>query len=33
MLRNIHKASSTWLGKTVMAAVMGVLVISFAIWE
>jgi peptidyl-prolyl cis-trans isomerase D len=32
MLRNIHKASSTWLGKAIMAAVMGVLVISFAIW-
>ena len=24
MLRGIHKASSTWLGKAVMAAVMGV---------
>ncbi len=32
MLRGIHKASSTWLGKAVMAGVMGVLVISFAIW-
>ena len=32
MLRGLHKASSTWLGKAVMAAVMGVLVISFAIW-
>src|SRR3954447_12704770 len=32
MLRNINKASSTWLGKTIMAAVMGFLVISFAIW-
>lgn len=32
MLRGIHKASSTWLGKAIMAAVMGVLVISFAIW-
>ncbi len=32
MLRGIHKASSTWLGKALMAAVMGVLVISFAIW-
>jgi len=32
MLRGIHKASSSWLGKAVMAAVMGVLVISFAIW-
>lgn len=32
MLRGIHKASSTWLGKAVMAAIMGILVISFAIW-
>jgi len=32
MLRNIHKASSTWLGKALMATVMGVLVVSFAIW-
>jgi len=32
MLRGIHKASSTWLGKGIMAAVLGVLVISFAIW-
>jgi peptidyl-prolyl cis-trans isomerase D len=32
MLRGLHKASSTWLGKAVMAAVMGFLVISFAIW-
>ena len=32
MLRGIHKASSTWLGKGLMALVMGLLVISFAIW-
>ncbi len=32
MLRNIHKVSSTWLGKIVMAVVFGVLTISFAIW-
>ena len=32
MLRNIHKVSSTWLGKVVMAIVFGVLTISFAIW-
>jgi len=32
MLRNIHKASSTWLGKGIMAVVMGFLVISFAVW-
>ena len=32
MLRGLHKASSTWLGKAVMALVMGFLVVSFAIW-
>jgi peptidyl-prolyl cis-trans isomerase D len=32
MLRGIHKASSTWLGKGLMAAVMGFLVLSFAVW-
>jgi peptidyl-prolyl cis-trans isomerase D len=32
MLRGIHKASSTWLGRGLMAVVMGGLVISFAIW-
>ena len=32
MLRGIHKASSTWLGKGIMAAVMSVLIGSFAIW-
>ncbi|MEP7030610.1 MAG: SurA N-terminal domain-containing protein [Pseudolabrys sp.] len=32
MLRGIHKATSTWLGKAVMAVIMGVLVVSFAIW-
>ena len=32
MLRGLHKASSTWLGKGLMALVMGFLVISFAIW-
>jgi peptidyl-prolyl cis-trans isomerase D len=32
MLRGIQKASSGWVGKTIMAAVMGLLVISFAIW-
>lgn len=32
MLRGIHKASSTWLGKAVMAVIMGGLIISFAIW-
>src|SRR3954465_8205311 len=32
MLRGIRKASSNWLGKTIMAAGMGVLIISFAVW-
>jgi peptidyl-prolyl cis-trans isomerase D len=32
MLRGIHKASSTWLGRGLMAIVMGGLVVSFAIW-
>src|SRR5512132_3437760 len=32
MLRGLHKASSTWIGKGLMAVVMGFLVISFAIW-
>jgi peptidyl-prolyl cis-trans isomerase D len=32
MLRGLHKASSTWLGKGLMAVVMGFLVISFAVW-
>lgn len=32
MLRGLRKASSNWLGKVVMAAVVGVLVLSFAIW-
>ena len=32
MLRGIRKASSNWLGKIVMAIVMGVLIVSFAVW-
>src|SRR3954465_12650547 len=32
MLRGIRKASSNWLGKAVMAVVMGVLIVSFAVW-
>jgi len=32
MLRGIQKASSGWLGKSIMAVVMGLLVVSFAIW-
>lgn len=32
MLRGIRKASSNWIGKTIMATVMGVLIISFGVW-
>ena len=32
MLRGLRKASSNWLGKVVMGAVVGFLIISFAIW-
>jgi peptidyl-prolyl cis-trans isomerase D len=32
MLRGLRKASSNWLGKTIMAGVMGVLIVSFGIW-
>ena len=32
MLRGLHKASSTWLGKLVMAVVVLFLVGAFAIW-
>src|SRR5437016_1343648 len=32
MLRGMRKASSNWLGKIVMAVVMGVLIISFGVW-
>src|SRR5882762_8569716 len=32
MLRGLRKASSNWLGKAVMAGVVGFLVISFSIW-
>src|SRR5262245_51125537 len=32
MLRGIRTASANWLGKTVMAVVMGLLIVSFAIW-
>ncbi len=32
MLRGIHKATSTWLGKAVMGTIMGFLILSFAIW-
>lgn len=32
MLRGIHKASSTWIGRAVMGVIMGGLVVSFVIW-
>lgn len=32
MLRGLREASSGWVGKTIMAAVVGFLVISFVIW-
>jgi peptidyl-prolyl cis-trans isomerase D len=32
MLRGIRVASKNWLGKVVMGAVMGLLIISFAVW-
>jgi peptidyl-prolyl cis-trans isomerase D len=32
MLRGLRKASSNWLGKSIMALVMGVLIISFGVW-
>src|SRR5215471_19330252 len=32
MLRGLRKASSNWLGKAIMAVVMGVLIVSFGVW-
>ncbi|MGP9810773.1 SurA N-terminal domain-containing protein [Rhodopseudomonas sp. NSM] len=32
MLRGIRNASSNWVGKTIMMIVMGVLILSFAVW-
>ncbi|MBI2717110.1 MAG: SurA N-terminal domain-containing protein [Rhizobiales bacterium] len=32
MLRGIHKATSNWFGKAILSVVMGLLVVSFAIW-
>src|ERR1700761_6504455 len=32
MLRGMRKASSNWLGKIIMATVMGGLIISFGVW-
>src|SRR5438034_2375652 len=32
MLRALREASSNWLGKTILAAAVGLLTVSFAIW-
>lgn len=32
MLRGIHKATSTWVGKAVMGVIMAFLIVSFAVW-
>jgi peptidyl-prolyl cis-trans isomerase D len=32
MLRGIHKVSANWLGKVVLSVIMGLLVVSFAVW-
>src|SRR5882724_7512958 len=32
MLRGLRKASSNWLGKVIMAVVVGFLIISFGVW-
>jgi peptidyl-prolyl cis-trans isomerase D len=32
MLRGLHKASASWLGKTIMGAVVGLMVVAFGIW-
>src|ERR1700704_5741327 len=32
MLRGMRKASSNWLGKTIMSIVMGLLIIAFGFW-
>src|SRR5881394_2703840 len=32
MLRGIRKASANWLGRAVMAVVLGLIAVSFAIW-
>lgn len=32
MLRGMRKASSNWLGKIIMATVMGILIVSFGVW-
>ena len=32
MLEGLRVASQNWIGRTIMAIVMGVIVVSFAIW-
>ena len=32
MLRGIHKATSNWLGKAILSVIMGLLIVSFAVW-
>ncbi|WP_424631209.1 SurA N-terminal domain-containing protein [Bradyrhizobium sp. SYSU BS000235] len=32
MLRGMRKASSNWLGKTIMSVMFGILIVSFGIW-
>jgi peptidyl-prolyl cis-trans isomerase D len=32
MLRNLHQASTNWLGRAIMGCVLGLIVVSFAIW-
>src|ERR1700744_2582631 len=32
MLRGLRKASSNWLGKTIMSIAMGALIVSFGVW-
>jgi peptidyl-prolyl cis-trans isomerase D len=32
MLRGLRKASSNWLGKTIMTVAMGALIVSFGVW-
>ena len=32
MLRGMRQASANWLGRIVMAVVLGMIAISFAIW-
>jgi len=32
MLRGIHKASANWLGKAILSVIMGLLIVSFAVW-